>query len=105
MSDYSEGERSTGARQLPSLKPPRPSDSVSAEVKFPSFSDSNRKASRFGLEQTVILETPTILLTTLEINPVQSIVLALSDWPDYQGNVTVTAAILEPGPAQSISIY
>ena len=61
--------------QVPSLKPPRPSDSVSAE-EFPSFLLNNRRASRCGEEQTVILDTPTILLTTVEIIPVQSILVA-----------------------------
>ena len=93
--------------QVPSLKPPRPSDSdsVSAEEEFPSFLDNNLKASRCGAEQTVILDTPTILLSTVEISPVQSILIAGSDWEHHQGKDTVTGVILEPGPGQCISIY
>ena len=69
-----EGEKGRRGRNLPSLRPPLPSDwdSDSAEEKFPSSLDINGKAARSGEEQTVILETPRILLTTLEINPVQS---------------------------------
>ena len=91
--------------QVPSLKPPRPSDSVSAEDEFPSFPDNTRRASRSGEEQTVILDTPTILLSTVEISPVQSILIAGSDWEHHQGKDTVTGVILEPGPGQCISIY
>ena len=72
---------------------------------FSAFSDS-RKASKFGEEQTVILETPTILLTTLETNPVQSILIAWSYWPQVlvlawqhtKGIDTVTVVMLDQRP-------